>query len=73
MKVAEQLAMNTVGTTKRRAKPITKKEKVRAARVPRKRQVLRETRSVVVAKAKKRMRGRPVRAPWVVRKAYIAY
>jgi hypothetical protein len=69
MKVAEQLAMKTVGTTKRRAKPRTKKENARAARRPRKMQVERETRSVVVAKATKRTRGRPVRAPWVARKA----
>jgi hypothetical protein len=69
IKVAEQLAMKTVGTTKRSAKPSTKKEKVRAARRPRKRQVERDTRSVTVARAKKRMSGRPVKAPWVVRKA----
>jgi hypothetical protein len=69
MKVAEQLAMKTVGTTKRSAKPSTKKENARAARRPRNRQVERETRSVAVAKARKRVRGRPVKAPWVARKA----
>jgi hypothetical protein len=73
MKVAKQLATRTVGTTKRSAKPITKKEKAMAARAPRKRQVLREIRSVAKAKAKKRMRGRPVRAPWVARKAWSNY
>ena len=70
MKVAEQLATKTVGTTKRRAKPRTKEENTRAARRPKKRQVERETRRVAAAKAKKRTSERPVRAPWVARKAW---
>jgi len=69
MKVAEQLAMMTVGTTKRSAKPTRKKVMAIETRRPRKRQVDRETRRVVVAKARKRASGRPVNAVWVVRKA----
>ena len=70
MKVAEQLATKTVGTTKRKAKPRTKEENAKAARRPKKRQVERETRRVAAAKAKKRTSERPVRAPWVARKAW---
>jgi hypothetical protein len=69
MKVAEQLAMMTVGTTKSSAKPTRKKVMAIETRRPRKRQVDRETSRVVVAKARKRTRGRPVNAVWVVRKA----
>lgn len=69
MKVAEQLAMMRVGTTKRSAKPTRKKVMVIETRRPRKRQVDRETRRVVVAKARKRASGRPVNAVWVVKKA----
>lgn len=70
MKVAEQLAMNTVGTTKSREKPTTKKVTLRETSSPRKRQVARETRRVAAAKATKRTRGMPVNAAWVVRKAF---
>jgi len=70
MKVAEQLAMMTVGTTKRSAKPTRKKVMAIETRRPRNRQVDRETRRVVVAKARKRASGRPVNAVWVVRKAW---
>lgn len=59
MKVAEQLAMKTVGTTKISAKPTTKSVKTREVRRPSRRQVMRETRSVVVANARKRTMGRP--------------
>ena len=71
MMVAEQLAMMTVGTTKRRAKPTRKKVMAIETRMPRKRQVERETRRVVAAKARKRTSGRPVNAVCVVRKACI--
>lgn len=69
MKVAEQLAIKTVGTTKMRAKPTTMKVKAREARRPSSRQVVSETRRVVVAKATKRIRGRPARTACVARKA----
>lgn len=69
MKVAEQLAKNMVGTTKRRAKPTTKKVNAREARRPSRRQVVRDTSSVVVAKARKRTNGMPVSAIWTARKA----
>lgn len=70
MKVAEQLAMTTVGTTKSNAKPTTKKVMVSEAMRPRRRQVVRQTRRVAAAKARKRTMGRPANAAWVVRKAY---
>jgi hypothetical protein len=62
MKVAAQLARNSVGTTKMRAMPMAKKEKVMEVRRPRSRQVDTETRMVVAAKARKRTNGMPVRA-----------
>lgn len=71
MKMAEKLAMKTVGTTKIRARPTTKKVMLRETSRPRKRQVVKETRRVTAAKARKRTRGMPVNAAWVVRKAAI--
>lgn len=73
MKVAEQLARKMVGTTNRRAKPTRKNVKARAARRPRRRHVVRDTRRVVVAKERKRTRGSPISAAWVARKAWDCY
>jgi hypothetical protein len=69
MKVAEQLAMMMVGTTKRSAKPTRKKVMAMETSRPRKRQVDRDTRRVVVANARKSTSGRPVNAVWIVIKA----
>ena len=71
MMVAEQLAMMTVGTTKRRAKPTRKKVMAIETRMPRKRQVERETRRVVAAKARKGRAGdQSMRSVWSERPVY---
>jgi len=69
MKVAEQLATMTVGMTKRSAKPTTRKVVAKEMKRPRRRQVVKETSSVVTIKAMKRTSGRPTKAAWVVTKA----
>lgn len=62
MKVAEQLATKMVGMTKMSAKPTTRKVVAKETRRPRRRQVVKDTSSVVTAKAMKRISGRPTRA-----------
>lgn len=65
--LAVQLPMKTMGTTKRRAKPVVKKVNRRAAMTPRKMQVMREAARVAMAKARNRRIGRPARAVWAAR------
>ena len=62
MKVTEQLATMTVGMTKRSAKPTTRKVVDKETKRPRRRQVVKETSSVVTINAMKRISGRPTKA-----------
>lgn len=66
--VAVQLPMKTTGTTKRRAKPVARSVKTRAAMTASSMQVARETSRVAMAKARNRRIGRPARADWAARK-----
>lgn len=60
--LAVQLPIKTIGTTKRRAKPVMKSVKTKAAMIPRNTQVTRETTRVAAAKARYSRTGRPARA-----------
>ena len=60
--------MTTIGTTNRRAKPVVKRVKTRAAMAPSSTQVMSETTRVATAKARNRSIGRPARAVWAARK-----
>lgn len=60
--LAVQLPMKTMGTTKSRAKPETKRVKTKAATTPSTTQVTREVIRVAAAKARNSKIGRPARA-----------
>jgi hypothetical protein len=60
--LAVQLPIMATGTTTRRAKPVTKRVKTKAAMTPSTTHVTREMTRVAAAKARNRRIGRPARA-----------